>query len=879
MEQKLFIGNGKWSLRLLFLSIALTTSVFSFAQLSEKGYPYSYLQKLKKTAKIPVYNLKSFNKEKLNSEDKENPSPFRYSIFEEVNTDIKQDALRTDIASEGGEIWRYKIVSKEAKSIQLFFKKYIVPSGAKLFIYNEDYSRIYGAFTDKNISTDGTFMVADFKGEEVIIEYFEPYNKTFEGQIVLGSVGQAYKDIFQAMYSIDAEGYIGINCPEGETWQDQKHSVCLITFNDGSSGYLCSGALMNTTKNDATPYFLTANHCLSEETVAHTVVAYFNYEQIGCNGPSKNNQTLSGATLKTTGAQSDFTLLLFYNAPPIEYQPYYSGWNSSEDPGLTSTGIHHPDGKPKKISIDNSSATSYNKPITWDNGTTTLANTHWEVSFDKGKTFGGSSGSPIYDENKRIFGQLHGGDDLYEYYGKLSYSWTHESTGYNTLKSFLDPDNTGAAVIDGYYFPNTIPDPQLLSEFSNVCQSAPVQMTGFSAFAPISWSWSFLPNTVTYLNGTDSTSKDPIVSFDSPGSYSASLTVLNNAGSNEINRLGAISSGNNLNLEIFPLEIKDSCLYDFDSLILFADGAASFMWNLQTASADKFYIVNDTVNPVVIHMLDPSSINASTDILLEVMGTHGSCTSSESYSFPLIAQSNDNIENAIQINMRINGPFSNKCATIQTGEPVPPHNSCTGQDSWCDEYNTGDNIVEHSVWFYFIPTSDKKLELRSEGFDDQIAVYSANSYQDILNGNYILIGANDDHTLTDFNPIIEKMAVTQGNTYWVQVDGSAGGEEGSFYLYLDESTYTSVNNKAIETGIRIYPQPADDYVTLECNCFNNTGSVSVTIYSISGFEIYSGVFDHPDESSIHINTANWNTGIYLVKIIYEGGVISTKIIK
>lgn len=41
------------------------------------------------------------------------------------------------------------------------------------------------------------------------------------------------------------------------------------------------------------------------------------------------------------------------------------------------------------------------------------------------------------------------------------------------------------------------------------------------------FAWSFTPNTVTYLNGTDATSVHPEVSFDNAGLYTAALTVTN----------------------------------------------------------------------------------------------------------------------------------------------------------------------------------------------------------------------------------------------------------------------------------------------------------------------------------------------------------------
>lgn len=58
-----------------------------------------------------------------------------------------------------------------------------------------------------------------------------------------------------------------------------------------------------------------------------------------------------------------------------------------------------------------------------------------------------------------------------------------------------------------------------------------VSFTDLTTNIPTSWSWSFSPNTVTYVGGTNSLSQNPQVTFNAPGFYTISLTATNAAGS------------------------------------------------------------------------------------------------------------------------------------------------------------------------------------------------------------------------------------------------------------------------------------------------------------------------------------------------------------
>ena len=58
-----------------------------------------------------------------------------------------------------------------------------------------------------------------------------------------------------------------------------------------------------------------------------------------------------------------------------------------------------------------------------------------------------------------------------------------------------------------------------------------VHFTDLSSNDPTSWSWSFDPATMEFLEGTSASSQNPIVKFTDPGTYTVELTATNAAGS------------------------------------------------------------------------------------------------------------------------------------------------------------------------------------------------------------------------------------------------------------------------------------------------------------------------------------------------------------
>lgn len=439
-------------LRGLFYILLITAvSPLAFAQLSEGGVPKSFSYAV--AAVQPGIITEAVDRDRLLEEDKlENMKgvPFRFGYAFTVNKNMQNSGTWTTLP-DGGKLWRLRVESPGAFSINFTFNDFWLPQGGKMFIYNEDRSYIIGAFTERNNKEDGYFATGLVPGSDVTIEYYEPAEAVSPGIIQIENIVHAYRNFFKRDPLSDDFGTSGscninVNCEVADPWENQARSVAMILTSGGTRW--CTGSMVNNIRQDLTPYFLTANHCLNGGQ--NSWVFMFRYESPNCtniDGPTF--YTLSGSQLKASNSASDFALLLLNEAPPDSYQVHFNGWDARDIAGTSGAGIHHPDGDIKKIVFVSSTFQN----TSWSG---TPANSHWRAIWSAGTTEPGSSGSPLFDQNKRVLGQLHGGpgactsSDNSDIYGKFSFSWNYGTTASTRLKEWLDPDNTGAMFMDGW---------------------------------------------------------------------------------------------------------------------------------------------------------------------------------------------------------------------------------------------------------------------------------------------------------------------------------------------------------------------------------------------------------------------------------------------
>lgn len=441
--------------RIFFCIVAITG--IAKAQLSQGGKPYSFNKFYEPESPTKSEYMPAFDIDELRAQDAvndQNKGPFRFGYNHYVNYNFSNSGSWTTLA-DGARLWQLGIKSAEAISLNLTFNDFYLPEGSKLFVYTPDRKYVIGAFTHINNDASNMFATDLIPGSELIMEYYEPAQVTGQGHINLFRVTHGYRGVEEfATRSFGDAGscQVNVNCPLGNNWQDQKRGVvCLVV---GGSEF-CTGSLVNDVPQDGKPYVLTANHCSSSNDFASWVFR-FNWEAPGCTNPgtSPTSQSLNTSTLRARSAGTDFCLVeitggLQGGSVPASHSPYFNGWSNVNTPATNAIAIHHPSGDVKKISeaANATVSSTYSSADCWKVGQWTTACTE-----------PGSSGSPLFDQNHHIIGQLYGGpsscsatgSNLTDYYGKFATSWLGGGTNSTQLKVWLDPNNTGVTTLDGY---------------------------------------------------------------------------------------------------------------------------------------------------------------------------------------------------------------------------------------------------------------------------------------------------------------------------------------------------------------------------------------------------------------------------------------------
>ena len=486
----------------ILLFLLFSTPLFSQQRLSG-AQPLANINQLK----TPYLDNQALHANYSDSE------PNRFAVAHDGLNSVTPTTHGTwETLNDGRRLWRLRIIDETAVSLNLGIENYQMPIGGELRIYSSDMSLVHGPYTERHNFSHNQLWTPIIPGKQMIVEVIVPAAKENDLALEFGSVNHGFSPVFgNPEWDYDEhvlDFHVDTACENNPDWRRQMPAVAAYTLRGTFS---CSGSLINNTHNDYEPLFLTARHCAPggqpfgnwQDDAPTTLVFYWNYENSSCRSAhTPQNQhrgdgdlsqaTIGGAVLlsqyrsfETEEKQAtDHALLRLQKLPDPKYSVYFSGFDArkSDWTHASLVGIHHPTLFEKRISETSGPVAriqDYSYPI---NGVRyMLAKSAFTIEgWNSGGTEGGSSGSPLFNNEHRIIGSLFGGNvrrdqfvpdtpaGVNSYYQPLYVVWDGcfwdevcvkdadgkiVSGGYDLdrtqrVKDWLDPDNGSGIVGD-----------------------------------------------------------------------------------------------------------------------------------------------------------------------------------------------------------------------------------------------------------------------------------------------------------------------------------------------------------------------------------------------------------------------------------------------
>jgi lysyl endopeptidase len=384
-----------------------------------------------------------------------------------LNTNARFRANGMIRAMHDGYVWTAAVQSDKATAIRIHFSNFSLPAGSSLYIYNTD-GEAFGPYTDMGPRNTGDFWTNTVTGP---VAYIQVRHSGQFTQDTLDNTHFVIQDVahmgekfllpflkkertdrerdglswIESICSFNADCIEDAKCYNSSTWspiEDVRNAIAHMQFIEMPYIYICSGGLLaDTDTSTQVPYFLTANHCISQQSTADTLECYWQFWTTTCGGacydPVGAVPRTLGATLLSTNSTGDYCFMQLGENPPAG--SVFLGWYTTSvayNSGYELYRISHPSGAPQAFSKHEVNTTT-GTCSGWPRG-------DWIYSKDLiGATEGGSSGSPVLNASGQVVGQLSGacGYNVNDPCDTTSNSTVDGAfaTYYNSISQWLDP--------------------------------------------------------------------------------------------------------------------------------------------------------------------------------------------------------------------------------------------------------------------------------------------------------------------------------------------------------------------------------------------------------------------------------------------------------
>ncbi len=350
-----------------------------------------------------------------------------------------------------------------AHGVRLGLRVRDLPAGAVLRFYGQAGTPVFEVSGDEVLRTlarnrqageDGeaarTYWSPDFGGAETTLELELPagadLNRLDLAVPTLSHFFVAPDQVASpSLAKVGEAGSCNVDVTCRPEYSAESRSVARMLFVEANGvSFLCTGTLLNDARSSATPYFLSAHHCISTQAVASSLTTDWFYRASACNSgqPYAGTQRVNGGAALLYAEAATDTAFMRLNAPPPTGIVFAGSYFGAVDAGASVASIHHPEGDLQKLNegvvrrFENCTLVSCTASTPQDGRFLT-------VGWSTGTTEGGSSGAGLFlpiGSRRYIAGQLLGGVASCqnpagdERYGRFDLAF------HAALKTWLKPD-------------------------------------------------------------------------------------------------------------------------------------------------------------------------------------------------------------------------------------------------------------------------------------------------------------------------------------------------------------------------------------------------------------------------------------------------------
>ncbi|MEM7571895.1 MAG: dockerin type I repeat-containing protein [Bacteroidota bacterium] len=407
-------------------------------------------------AQLPSIQLPALATEALLIEDNL-AGATRFAAAQQLPSNLLEQGSWTSLGQSPATVpqgqWEIKLEVSQSPGLGLFLDQVYLSPGASL----EWRSKTAPArrWQQADVNEQGQLFLGFVKAESGRLIYRGPYFETDNPPFHLWRLDQIFRPDLFANGEIAARDFgesneceIDANCPTGDGWdQEKSNNARIIVVVEEGTGY-CSGNLMNNTAENGRPLLLSGFHCFDGFTPLYNLWRFdfeFRYANCGSTNPFQPDFiSYTGATYLAGRRENDFLLLQITDASFDDRFHYFAGWDRSDgDVSGDLIVFHHPMGDVQALAAGNG-MTIFPNTISWDNGVITPPSHHFRFDLAEGTSEVGSSGSAVFDDQRRVRGHINGGQvncpgSSFLWIGRLQQAWTGGGAPSTRLSDWLDP--------------------------------------------------------------------------------------------------------------------------------------------------------------------------------------------------------------------------------------------------------------------------------------------------------------------------------------------------------------------------------------------------------------------------------------------------------